>query len=164
MECLLEEFVGIDPKVFRNALGHFATGVTIVTAQTDRGPVGITVNSFASVSLNPALVLWSIDRNGSRYEIFRHAEHYAIHVLSADQGDLAFKVVKNARDFGDLDLIQGDHGAPIIPECLAIFECQQTDVYRAGDHDIILGEVKSVRTMEGDALGFFKGQMMTVTS
>lgn len=164
MECLLEEFVGIDPKVFRNALGHFATGVTIVTAQTDRGPVGITVNSFASVSLNPALVLWSIDRNGSRYEIFRHAEHYAIHVLSADQGDLAFKVVKNAGDFGDLDLIQGDHGAPIIPECLAIFECQQTDVYRAGDHDIILGEVKSVRTMEGDALGFFKGQMMTVTS
>lgn len=164
MGCLLEEFVGIDPKVLRNALGHFATGVTIVTAQTDRGPVGITVNSFASVSLNPALVLWSIDRNGSRYEIFRHAEHYAIHVLSADQGDLAFKVVKNAGDFGDLDLIQGDHGAPIIPECLAIFECQQTDVYRAGDHDIILGEVKSLRTMEGDALGFFKGQMMTVTS
>ena len=164
MECLLEEFVGIDPKVFRNALGHFATGVTIVTAQTDRGPVGITVNSFASVSLNPALVLWSIDRNGSRDEIFRYAEHYAIHVLSADQGDLAFKVVKNAGDFGDLDLIQGDHGTPIIPGCLAIFECQQTDVYRAGDHDIILGEVKSVRTMEGDALGFFKGQMMTVTS
>lgn len=164
MGCLLEEFVGIDPKVLRNALGHFATGVTIVTAQTDRGPVGITVNSFASVSLNPALVLWSIDRNGSRYEIFRHAEYYAIHVLRADQGDLAFKVVKNAGDFGDLDLIQGDHGAPIIPECLAIFECQQTDVYRAGDHDIILGEVKSLRTMEGDALGFFKGQMMTVTS
>lgn len=164
MGCLLEEFVGIDPKVLRNALGHFATGVTIVTAQTDRGPVGITVNSFASVSLNPALVLWSIDRNGSRYEIFRHAEYYAIHVLRADQGDLAFKVVKNAGDFGDLDLIQGDHGAPIIPECLAIFECQQTNVYRAGDHDIILGEVKSLRTMEGDALGFFKGQMMTVTS
>jgi len=164
MGCLLEEFVGIDPKVLRNALGHFATGVTIVTAQTDRGPVGITVNSFASVSLNPALVLWSVDRNGSRYEIFRHAEYYAIHVLRADQGDLAFKVVKNAGDFGDLDLIQGDHGAPIIPECLAIFECQQTDVYRAGDHDIILGEVKSLRTMEGDALGFFKGQMMTVTS
>jgi flavin reductase (DIM6/NTAB) family NADH-FMN oxidoreductase RutF len=164
MGCLLEEFVGIDPKVLRNALGHFATGVTIVTAQTDRGPVGITVNSFASVSLNPALVLWSIDRNGSRYEIFRHAEYYAIHVLRADQGDLAFNVVKNAGDFGDLDLIQGDHGAPIIPECLAIFECQQTDVYRAGDHDIILGEVKSLRTMEGDALGFFKGQMMTVTS
>jgi len=164
MGCLLEEFVGIDPKVLRNALGHFATGVTIVTAQTDRGPVGITVNSFASVSLNPALVLWSIDRNGSRYEIFRHAEYYAIHVLRADQGDLAFKVVKNAGDFGDLDLIQGDHGAPIIPRCLAIFECQQTNVYRAGDHDIILGEVKSLRTMEGDALGFFKGQMMTVTS
>ena len=164
MGCLLEEFVGIDPKVLRNALGHFATGVTIVTAQTDRGPVGITVNSFASVSLNPALVLWPVDRNGSRYEIFRHAEYYAIHVLRADQGDLAFKVVKNAGDFGDLDLIQGDHGAPIIPECLAIFECQQTDVYRAGDHDIILGEVKSLRTMEGDALGFFKGQMMTVTS
>ncbi|MEK9556674.1 MAG: flavin reductase family protein, partial [Gammaproteobacteria bacterium] len=81
MECLLEEFVGIDPKVLRNALGHFATGVTIVTAQTDRGPVGITVNSFASVSLNPALVLWSIDRNGSRYEMFRYAEYYAIHVL-----------------------------------------------------------------------------------
>jgi flavin reductase (DIM6/NTAB) family NADH-FMN oxidoreductase RutF len=164
MGCLLEEFVGIDPKVLRNALGHFATGVTIVTAQTDRGPVGITVNSFASVSLNPALVLWSIDRNGSRYEIFRHAEYYAIHVLRADQGDLAFKVVKNAGDFGDLDLIQGDHGAPIIPGCLAIFECQKTNVYRAGDHDIILGEVKSLRTMEGDALGFFKGQMMTVTS
>ena len=122
------------------------------------------MNSFASVSLNPALGLWSIDRNGSRYEIFRHAEYYAIHVLRADQGDLAFNVVKNAGDFGDLDLIQGDHGAPIIPGCLAIFECQQTNVYRAGDHDIILGEVKSLRTMEGDALGFFKGQMMTVTS
>jgi len=164
MECLLEEFVGIDPKVLRNALGHFATGVTIVTAQTDRGPVGITVNSFASVSLNPALVLWSIDRNGSRYDMFRYAEYYAIHVLRADQGDLAFKVVKNARDFGDLDLIDGDHGAPIIPGCLAVFECQQTDVYRGGDHDIILGEVKSLQTMEGDALGFFKGQMMTVNS
>ena len=164
MECLLEEFVGIDPKVLRNALGHFATGVTIVTAQTDRGPVGITVNSFASVSLNPALVLWSIDRDGSRYETFRHAEYYAIHVLRADQGNLAFKVVKNARDFGNLDLIDGDYGAPIIPRCLAVFECQQTEVYRGGDHDIILGEVKSLRTMGGDALGFFKGQMMTVRS
>ena len=164
MQCMLDESIGIDPKVLRNALGHFATGVTIVTAQTEQGPVGITVNSFASVSLDPALVLWSIDRNGSRYDMFRYAEHYAIHVLRAQQSDLAFKIVKNARDFGDLDLVGGEHDVPIIPQCLAVFECQQTEVYRGGDHDIILGEVKRLRTLEGDGLGFFKGQMMTVKS
>ena len=96
--------------------------------------------------------------------MFRYAEHYAIHVLRAQQGDLAFKIVKNVRDFGDLDLVGGEYGVPIIPQCLAVFECQQTEVYQGGDHDIILGEVKRLRTLEGDGLGFFKGQMMTVKS
>jgi len=79
------EKIEIDTKkALRNALGHFATGVTIVTANTPEGPVGITVNSFSSVSLDPALTLWSIDRKGNRYDTFANAQHYAIHIKLND--------------------------------------------------------------------------------
>ena len=163
MGCVLDDALASDPKVLRSGLGHFATGVTIVTTTTSSGAVGITVNSFASVSLDPPLVLWSIDRQGSRYDTFRSAEHYAIHILGAEQADLAYRIVKNASDFSDVNLEENTQGVPIIPDCVAVFECRQADVYRGGDHDIILGQVEALRTKEGGALGFFKGKMTTIS-
>jgi flavin reductase (DIM6/NTAB) family NADH-FMN oxidoreductase RutF len=153
------EKIEIDTKkALRNALGHFATGVTIVTTHTADGPVGITVNSFSSVSLEPALTLWSIDRNGNRYDVFANATHYAIHVLSAEQKDLAFAIAKDMRNFGDSKIHLSDAGVPIIDGCIAVFECSQTARYPGGDHDIILGEIQAYETFDGPALGFYKGQ------
>jgi flavin reductase (DIM6/NTAB) family NADH-FMN oxidoreductase RutF len=153
------EKIEIDTKkALRNALGHFATGVTIVTANTPEGPVGITVNSFSSVSLDPALTLWSIDRKGNRYDTFANAQHYAIHILSAEQKELAFAIAKDMRNFGDSKIHLSEAGVPIIEGCIAVFECSQTARYPGGDHDIILGEIQAYETFDGPALGFYKGQ------
>ena len=89
----------LDPKAFRRALGNFATGVTIMTAQNAQGErVGVTANSFNSVSLDPALILWSIDKNSSSYRIFAEATHFAVNILSAAQIELSNKFARRAED------------------------------------------------------------------
>lgn len=115
---------GENSRSFRNALGAFTTGVTVVTATTPEGPIGMTVNSFASVSLDPPLVLWSPAKNSSRYPAFSGATHFAIHVLSADQDVLSARFTRNGRAFDDLDWEINDEGVPVIPGTLARFECR----------------------------------------
>lgn len=145
-------------RAFRDALGRFATGVTIVTTQTEDGPIAITANSFASLSLDPPLVLWSPAKASSRFKPFAEAEHFAIHVLAADQAALCTEVAKDARRFRPGDLTENENGVPLIETALAHFECRRDAVHDGGDHVIVVGRVERVRMREGDPLLFLNGQ------
>ncbi len=147
-----------DPKGFRNALGRFATGVTVVTCHGPDGPIGITANSFASVSLDPPLVLWSPAKSSSRHDIFVGAKSFAIHVMSDDQADICTGFVKNWSAFDGLDWSTNVDGTPLINGCLARFECTQEVCHDAGDHTIIIGRVTAAEIGSGNPLIFASGQ------
>ena len=151
-----------DTRAYRNALGRYATGIAIVTAMTDDGPVAITVNSFASVSLEPALVLWSPDKKSSRHDIFAGAKSFAIHVLSAEQQWICDRFVRSMTDFSEMAYELNDDGVPVIQHCLAVFECSQAGTYDAGDHTIVLGQVRRAWHRTGDALVFANGSFAVV--
>ncbi len=133
-----------DPKDFRQALGMFATGVTIVTATAPDGtPVGITANSFNSVSLTPPMVLWSLARNARSLPVFEQAERWNVHILANDQEALSNRFARAGEDkFGGLPL-EGDAGAgaPLLGGCSARFQCRTAFRYDGGDHIIFVGEV-----------------------
>lgn len=145
-------------RLLRDAFGRFATGVTVVTAASDDGPVGITANSFSSVSLDPALVLWSPAKTSSRFNYFQGATHFAIHVLAADQIDLCNGFAKDAFALQNVDHSLNAEGVPVIANCLARFECKQSAVHEGGDHVIIVGEVLRGEMKDGDALAFYGGK------
>ncbi|WP_425592875.1 flavin reductase family protein [Epibacterium ulvae] len=147
-------------RLLRDAFGRFATGVTVVTTDSPDGVVAITANSFSSVSLNPPLVMWAPDKASRRFPYFEKAEHYAVHVLAAEQKDLCWSVAKDLSCLREMDLNRNAEGVPVLEGCLARFECRQSAVYEGGDHIIVLGEVlRAEMREEGDALAFFKGQM-----
>lgn len=146
-------------RAFRDALGRFATGVTVVTTNTPEGPLGITVNSFASVSLDPPLVLWSPAKSSRRYRAFTEAEHFAIHVMADDQAAISGGFIREGAAFDRLDWAPSeDTGTPLIEGCLARFECARHAVHDAGDHAIVLGRVLSAAYREGKPLLFVAGQ------
>lgn len=148
-----------DGSSLRRAFGQFGTGVTVVTAMTDRGPLGMTANSFSSVSLDPPLVLWSAARRSKRHDAFADASHYCIHVLSAQQQALALHFATHGEAFDTLDWSEGPNAVPILSGCLAAFHCEQYAVHPAGDHSVILGEIRnaSVFTGTGTGLIFHQG-------
>ena len=132
-----------DPRDFRQALGAFATGVTIVTACAEDGtPVGITANSFNSVSLDPPMVLWSLARNARSLAVFEQASHWNVHVLANDQEAMSNRFARAGEDkFSGLMLDACASGAPLIPGCSARFQCRTAFQYEGGDHVIFVGEV-----------------------
>ncbi len=134
-----------DPKDLRHALGTFATGVTIVTTRAEDGaPVGITANSFNSVSLDPPMVLWSLARNARSLPVFERAKHWNVHILASDQETLSNRFARAGEDkFGGLALDDGVTDAPLIPGCSARFQCRTAFRYDGGDHIIFVGEVLS---------------------
>jgi flavin reductase (DIM6/NTAB) family NADH-FMN oxidoreductase RutF len=139
------------PREFRSALGMFATGVTIVTTRGEDGqPVGLTANSFNSVSLEPPLVLWSLSQAAASLPAFRDGSHYAIHVLAADQRALAERfAAKGADRWSGLEVQDGVGGAPVIAGAAATFECFNRSRYDEGDHVIFVGEVERCVWREG---------------
>ena len=145
-------------RAFRDALGRFATGVTVITTRTDIGPLGITANSFAALSLDPALVMWAPGKFSRRFDAFAEAAHFAIHVLAEDQLPLAQHFAANGSDFDLPGLVEGAGGVPLLPDCLARFECARHAVYPGGDHAIVVGRVTQVCTRPGAGLSFFAGQ------
>ncbi|MDO9435585.1 flavin reductase family protein [Hydrogenophaga sp.] len=129
---------------FRASLGMFATGVTIVTARTDSGElVGLTANSFNSVSLSPPLVLWSLARAAGSMAAFSNGRHYAINVLAADQQALAEQFAARGTDrWKGVGFTSGVSGAPLLDGAAASFECFNRSQYAEGDHVIFVGEVE----------------------
>ncbi|MBP6115915.1 MAG: flavin reductase family protein [Neisseriaceae bacterium] len=132
-----------DSKSFRRALGNFATGVTVVTAQDDAGnKVGVTANSFNSVSLEPALVLWSIDKKSSSHEVFDRASHFAVNILAGDQIGLSNNFARPKEDkFADVAYHEGAGRSLLLADCAAHFECELYQQIDAGDHFILIGKV-----------------------
>jgi flavin reductase (DIM6/NTAB) family NADH-FMN oxidoreductase RutF len=132
------------PTEFRQALGMFATGVTIVTARTDSGAlVGLTANSFNSVSLTPPLVLWSLARSAGSMAAFSTGSHYAIHILGAEQQELARQFAARDTDrYAGVNYTLGVSGAPLLAGAVATFECFNRSRYEEGDHVIFVGEVE----------------------
>jgi len=134
---------GFDPQDFRAALGTFTTGVTIITTRTASGdPVGITANSFNSVSLNPPLVLWSLAKNARSLDAFLTTRHWNVHVLSIEQEALSGRFARQGEDkFSGLELEEGVSKAPLLTDCTARFQCRTAFSYEGGDHVIFVGEV-----------------------
>lgn len=136
----------------RTALGRFATGVTIVTTrESDGAPVGMTVNSFASVSLEPPLVLWSAARSSLRYAHFAEAEAFAIYVLADDQKTLAERFARQGHGFDGLGYSLNERGVPVLDHALARFECDTEARHDGGDHTIIIGRVTRFESVEQGA-------------
>lgn len=131
-------------REFRDALGQFATGVTIITARSPEGhPVGATVSSFNALSLNPPLVLWSLGLTASSLPVFQRCTHYAIHVLGAAQKPLAELFARKGADrFGHTPHHDSAHGVPLLEGCAAVFECRNRSRHEEGDHVIFIGEVE----------------------
>jgi flavin reductase (DIM6/NTAB) family NADH-FMN oxidoreductase RutF len=149
----------LDPRDFRNALGTFATGVTIITAMADDGkPYGLTCNSFASVSINPPLVLWSLGMYSQGLPVFQNASHFAVNVLGASQQALATKFAKSSVDrFEGVDWKGGLGGAPLLTDCVAWFQCRAASRYYGGDHVIFLGAVEAYAYNRKEPLLFVRG-------
>ncbi|MFT5692342.1 MAG: flavin reductase (DIM6/NTAB) family NADH-FMN oxidoreductase RutF [Oceanicoccus sp.] len=132
----------------RSALGHFTTGVCVVTANFKGGtPYGLTVNSFASVSLEPALVLWSLQNDSDCIAVFEGAEKFAINILAADQKDMStIYASKGNHVLAPEHCRLGKYGAPILRGSVASFECNSWAKYPGGDHQIFVGEVMAIET------------------
>lgn len=137
----------------------FATGVTIVTARADDGVlIGLTANSFNSVSLSPPLVLWSLARAAGSFKAFSTGSHYAINILGADQQDLAKQFAAKGGDrFAGVQFTSGAGGAPLIAGAAATFECFNRSRYEEGDHFIFVGEVEHCRYQAGASPLLFHG-------
>jgi flavin-dependent trigonelline monooxygenase, reductase component len=148
-----------DQKLYRTALGSFATGVTIVTtSDADGNGHGLTVNSFTSVSLDPPLVLWCLGNKSDSYELFSKSEHYAINVLAAGQADLAMRFAgKGDQSFGDGEAGSLSTGAPVLDQAIAIFDCKVVQRIEAGDHLILIGETQAFETWPQSGLAYFRG-------
>jgi flavin reductase (DIM6/NTAB) family NADH-FMN oxidoreductase RutF len=152
--------MSIDRRAFRNALGCFATGITVVTAVSrESGMIGITANSFNSVSLDPPLVLFSLDRRAYSLPIFHEAGQFAVNVLSAEQRHLAAIFAAPLIDkWEGVDYELWDTGCPILREALASFECKTQHIYDGGDHVIFVGRVRKMRwEAGGEPLLYFRG-------
>jgi flavin reductase (DIM6/NTAB) family NADH-FMN oxidoreductase RutF len=157
-----------DATAFREALGQFATGVTVITTRAADGHlVGITASSFNSVSLDPPLVLWSLATRSASMPIFQANSHYVVNVLAASQADLGkrFATVKGDR-FAGVSHAAGDTGMPVLDGALAWFECHNRSRYEEGDHVIFVGEVERCGVHENAAeiapLVFHAGRFHTI--
>ena len=150
---------GHDPRTLRDALGCFATGVTVVTCLADGEPTGLTVNSFTSVSLDPPLLLVCIAKRAASATALTNAPHFAVNVLQTGQRPASIRFSTRDEDrFGATPWACGEAGAPILEESLGVFECERFAVYDGGDHHILVGKVIKASFDAGlDPLLFFRG-------
>ncbi|MDC0738559.1 flavin reductase family protein [Cognatishimia sp. SS12] len=144
-------------RAFRDALGAFGTGVTVVTVATETGPLGMTANSFSSLSLDPPLILWAPAKNSLRLPHFQAAEHFAIHVLHSSQRAVAKAFAAQGDSFDLVDWEENAEGVPVLQDCLCSFECRRVAEYEGGDHLIHVGQVARVRHHSGRPLIFAQG-------
>ncbi len=149
-----------DPTNLRSALGSFVTGVTIMTAcDSNSRDVGVTANSFNSVSLDPPMVLWSLARTSGSLPVFADASHFVVHILAADQEHLSNRFARSAADkFDGLAIERGAGGAPLLPGTTARFQCRTAYKYDGGDHIIFVGEVEEFESSARPPLAFHGGR------
>ena len=150
----------MDPRAFRDALGCFPTGVAVVTAAGVGAHIGITVNSFTSVSLEPPLLLWCMDRRSQRHDIFVRAAGFTVSILGTDHKEVSSRLARPGEHALDgMALLQTELGPPALANSLAVFECASEKVVEAGDHTILLGRVlRFSRPAVSAPLVYFRGK------
>lgn len=145
-------------RALRDALGCFGTGVALVTAQSPAGVAAITINSFASVSLHPGLVLWSLGEKSDSFAVFSTAETWGVSVLGAESEEVARRYAATGRAAAAPAEITHLEGTPVHAEALAAFSCRTYERHRLGDHLVIVGEVIGFTYRPGPGLSFFRGR------
>ena len=150
----------IEPRELRQALSCFPTGVTVITARgVDGSFVGLTVNSFNSLSLDPPLILWSLSTRSSNLRAFEAAEHFAVNILADDQVAISRRFSSSLPNkFHDVAVHAGLGGTPLIEGCTAHIECRAHSSQAAGDHVLFVGRVERVRTSDRPPLVFVGGR------
>jgi flavin reductase (DIM6/NTAB) family NADH-FMN oxidoreductase RutF len=146
-------------RAFRDTLGMFATGIAVVATRAANGdPIGLTVNSFNSVSLDPPLIVWSMARHLPSLPVFEACEYYSVNVLAADQEHLSQLFASRADDkFAGIDIDEGLYGVPLLRDCCARFECRNITRHPGGDHLVFLSEVVRFDREERPPLIFHGG-------
>jgi flavin reductase (DIM6/NTAB) family NADH-FMN oxidoreductase RutF len=148
----------VDARFFREVCGQYATGVAVITINAGGRIAGLTVNSFSSVSLDPPLVQFSLDRKASSFPLFEEAGHFVVNVLCHDQQSLSNTFAVRHDAFDEVTYSDGLAGCPVFEGCLATLECEKYAVYEGGDHIIILGRVLSLDCAPSrEPLLFFRG-------
>jgi flavin reductase (DIM6/NTAB) family NADH-FMN oxidoreductase RutF len=149
--------VPIDEAAFRQAMSHFASGVTIVTTEHGGRPFGMTVASFASLSLRPPLVLVCIEKSVKTHDAIAAARKFGVSILGADQADISSRFASKSEDkFTGVELAESELDVPLIAGALTTLECSVRDQLPGGDHSIFVGEVERAITREGDPLLYFR--------
>nr|WP_241481529.1 flavin reductase family protein [Mesobacillus campisalis] len=144
--------------LFKEVMGNYPTGVTVVTTTDENGvPLGLTVNSFASVSIDPLLVLWSIDKRVTSYEPFVNSGKFAVHVLAGDQSDTCMLFATKGTDrFASCEWKMSEHDLPIVSGAAGVMQCKTFKTVDAGDHTILIGEVIDIQNHEKEPLLYHK--------
>ncbi|WP_313894251.1 flavin reductase family protein [Psychrobacillus sp.] len=139
---------------FKAAMGNYPTGVTVVTAYNQQNePMGMTVNSFASVSLEPLLILWSVDKKSHHYEDFIKADRFAVNILGANQGDLCTLFSSKVENrFGQCNWEKSAMDLPVLANSLSVLQCKTAQQIDAGDHTILIGAVQHIKNEEKEPL------------
>lgn len=158
LEPVPEEIAVGDVMAYRRALGAFATGVCVVTADSARGPLGITINSFTSVSLTPRLVLWCLDERSERWPAFAEAERFAIHVLDAGAEALARRFARGGGLMEPEEFTRMKDAPPRLAGAAARFDCRTHERVQMGDHMMMIGEVEAFEASDAAALTYFRGR------
>ncbi|GGA60278.1 flavin oxidoreductase [Nitratireductor aestuarii] len=148
-----------DTRAFRRALGQFATGVTVVTTESDGRMAGVTANSFSSLSLDPPLILWSIARTSRSFSIFESASHFAVSILGANQLEVSQAFASSSENkFENVAWRRGLNGVPLVEGAISTLECATDRIYDGGDHIIMVGRVERYSYTDGDALLYVQGR------
>lgn len=148
----------VDDAQFKLALSHFASGITIVTTEWNGKPYGMTVASFASLSLHPPLVIICIEKSVKSHDAIAGAKKFAVNILAAHQSDVATRFASRSEDkFAGVEWANGAAGMPLIANALTTIECRLRDQLPGGDHTIFVGEVDAIAVREGEPLLYFRG-------
>ena len=143
----------------RRIMGHFATGVTVVTTMHENAPQGMTANAVASLSLDPPLVLVSVDVKAQMNACLRASDCFAVNILTEEQEALSVRFAKHGpKDFSGIPYRTEATGSPVLEQALAFVDCRVTEILPGGDHDIFIGEIVAGATREGRPLVFYKGR------
>jgi flavin reductase (DIM6/NTAB) family NADH-FMN oxidoreductase RutF len=150
--------MSIDSKKQRRILGHFATGITVVTTDGEAGGHGMTANAFASLSLHPPLIMVAVDLRAAMLDFLKKNRCFAVNILRLDQEDLSRRfATPGPKDFSDLNVATATTGSPILVDAIAFLDCRVHDILPGGDHEIVVGEILAGDYRGGDPLLYFGG-------
>ena len=151
--------MAIDSMLQRQVMGRFATGVTLLTTRFDEGVLGMTANAVMSLSLDPPLIVVSVDKKNSMHECLIQGKCFALNMLRADQEEISRRfAVSGPKDFSGLRLTAAETGAPILVDAIAFVDCKLVEILSGGDHDMFVGEPVAGEVRDGEPLIFYGGE------